>query len=121
MPLAEAKIGGSIQMQADTEGAILLGELSVLIRKYLVVTEAQADICAVWVLHTHAFDAAEFTPYLSINSAMKRAGKSTLLDLLYLLVARPWLTGRTTPAALVRVTHSDHPRSCRTRQTQRFK
>src|SRR5262249_31014742 len=40
--------------------------------------------------------------YLQITSATKRAGKTRLLEVLEPLVARPWLTGRTSAAALVR-------------------
>jgi hypothetical protein len=71
-------------------------------RRFVVLSEEQADAVALWVLHTHALPAADTTPYLAITSAEKRSGKTTLLEVLELLVARPWLTGRTTTAALVR-------------------
>ncbi len=55
-----------------------------------------------WVAHTHAFDAAQTTPYLNISSAEKQCGKTRLLEVLCLLVANPWLTGSASRAALVR-------------------
>ena len=35
---------------------------------------------ALWVFHTHAFVAAEATPYLAITSAVKESGKTQLLE-----------------------------------------
>jgi hypothetical protein len=64
---------------------------------------------ALWVVHSHAVDAADCTPYLSITSAEKRSGKTRLLEVLALLVARPWLTGRVSAAVLVRKTAVEQP------------
>ena len=80
----------------------LLGELATFVRQFVVLAEEQDDAVALWVLHTHAFAAAHTTPYLSITSAEKRSGKTQLLEVLETVAARPWLTGRTTTAALVR-------------------
>ena len=62
-----------------------------------------------WTAHTHAFDAAEATPYLSATSAEKKSGKTRLLEVEELIVARPWLTGRVTAAALYRRIHAERP------------
>jgi hypothetical protein len=80
----------------------LLHEIMTWVRRYVVLTVDQAIAVVVWIAHTHAIDAADCTPYLQITSATKRAGKTRLLEVLEPLVARPWLTGRTTAAALVR-------------------
>jgi hypothetical protein len=82
--------------------AALLGEISALLRRFVVMSSAQARVVALWVVHTHTLDAAEATPYLAITSAEKRSGKTRLLEVLELLVARPWFTGRTTAAVLPR-------------------
>ncbi|MCH7576762.1 MAG: bifunctional DNA primase/polymerase, partial [Chloroflexi bacterium] len=82
--------------------APLLGDVLAYIRQYVVLSDAQADAITLWVAHTHALDAAESTPYLAITSAEKRSGKTLLLEVLQLIVARPWFTGRVTPAALYR-------------------
>lgn len=87
----------------------LLDEASAFIRRFLVLRTAQADVCALWCMHTHALGAAEFTPYLHIFAASLRAGKTLLLKLLALLVAKPWYTGRVTGAVLVRKTDKEHP------------
>jgi hypothetical protein len=90
-------------------GAELLDEISRFIRRFVALSDEQADIIALWVVHTHAFDAADATGYLSIRSAEKRSGKTRLLETLTLVVARPWLTGRVTAAVLVRKVAAETP------------
>ena len=72
------------------------------VRRYVVLTADQAAAVSLWVAHTQALDAFECTPYLHVTSATKRAGKTLLLEALELIVAEPWLTGRTSVAALAR-------------------
>ena len=55
--------------------ADLLTTLAELIRCFVALLEVEARVIALWVVHTHAFDAAEATPYLSITSAEKRCGR----------------------------------------------
>ena len=90
----------------EAEATAFMGEVLdralVFIRRFVALTDAQARIVVLWIAHTHAFDAADATPYLAINSAEKQSGKTRLLELCETLVANPWLTGRVTPAVLVR-------------------
>jgi hypothetical protein len=79
-----------------------LGDVELFVRRYVVLTASQSVAIALWVAHTHAFEAADATPYLAITSAEKRSGKTRLLEVLELIVSRPWFTGRTTTAALTR-------------------
>jgi hypothetical protein len=87
----------------------LLDDICLYIRRYVVVTDHQATAVALWTSHTHAIQAADCTPYLQITSATKRAGKTRLLEVLEPLVARPWFTGRTSAAALVRKVDAECP------------
>ena len=64
---------------------------------------------ALWIVHTHTFEAAAQTPYIAISSAKKRSGKTRLLEVLELVVARPWLTGRVTAAVLARKVDAEGP------------
>ena len=89
--------------------ALLLNELAHCIRRYVVVRVEQADTIALWIAHTHVVDAAETTPYLSIRSAEKRSGKSRLLEVLGLLVARPLMTANISDAALFRAITAQRP------------
>jgi hypothetical protein len=90
-------------------GAEVLGAITAFIRRYMALTNEQAVLVALWVVHTHAFDAADVTPYLNIKSVEKRSGKTRLLEVLALLVARAWLTGRITSAVLVRKVAAEMP------------
>jgi Protein of unknown function (DUF3631) len=87
----------------------LLEEVRAFVCRYVVLSARQADAVALWVFHTHAFSAAETTPYLEISSAEKQSGKTRLLEALELLVAEPWLTGRTSISALARKVDADQP------------
>lgn len=89
--------------------AQLLETVVELLDRYVVLTSHQSTAVGLWVAHTHAFQAAECTPYLSINSAEKQSGKTRLLEVLELLVASPWSTGRVTAAALIRKVAKDTP------------
>jgi hypothetical protein len=88
--------------QPKTETAELLEAAAGFIRGYVVVSDTQLVANALWTLHTHVFDAADATPYLSITSPEKESGKTRLLEVLELVVARPWLTGRVSAAVLAR-------------------
>jgi hypothetical protein len=90
-------------------GTEILCDVVAFIRRYVSLSPAQADVCALWVLHTHAIDAADFTPYLAINSPVLRSGKTRLLEVLTLLVHKPWFTGRVTASALVRKVNGEQP------------
>jgi uncharacterized protein DUF3631 len=95
------------ERQSETAG--LLDAVTVFAGSYLVFSKPQACAVALWALHTHVFDAADTTPYLSITSAEKASGKTRLLEVLELVVANPWLTGRVTPAVLARKVHAERP------------
>jgi hypothetical protein len=49
-----------------------------------------ANVLALWVAHTWAFDAAQQTPYIWIVSPEMGSGKTRLLEVLGLVVRRPW-------------------------------
>jgi hypothetical protein len=89
--------------------ASLLDDVERFVRRFVVVNEHQAAAVVLWIAHTHVFDAFDCTPYLQVMSATARAGKTRLLEVMELLVARPWLTGRTTAAALVRKVDAECP------------
>lgn len=88
---------------------MILASLSQIIRRYIVLSDAEADVIALWIVHTHCFEAAQSTPYLAITSAEKECGKSRLLELLELLVAKPWPTGSVSAAVLYRTIDDLHP------------
>ncbi|MFC2027129.1 DUF3631 domain-containing protein [Chloroflexota bacterium] len=91
------------------KGFDLLDAIISFIRRFVVLSEPQLIAIALWVVHTHAFEVADATPYLNISSPEKRSGKTRLLEILELLVARPWFTGKVTAAVLARKIDAECP------------
>jgi hypothetical protein len=80
----------------------MLDSLATILRRFVVLSDAQRDALALWVPHTHTIAAADTTPYISISSAEKQSGKSRLLEVLAQLVARPMEAANVSDAALFR-------------------
>jgi Protein of unknown function (DUF3631) len=89
--------------------AELLDDLRRYVRRFVAASDAQLVAVVLWVVHTYALDAAEITGYLMIHSAVKRSGKSLLLEVLAELVHRPMLAANMTAAVLFRVADDLHP------------
>ena len=89
--------------------AQLLDEILQVIVSYVVLLASNAVAIAVWILHTHALDAAQISPRLAIISPEKRCGKSTLLKLLGALVRRPLEATNITAAVLFRSIEAHRP------------
>src|SRR5262249_24866255 len=104
---ARSRPGEACSVPDASEGdgtvtASLLDEALAFVRRFVVMTEAQAVTVAFFVAHTYVIDAAEATPYLAVTSAEKRRGKSRLLEVPAVLVHRPLRGGGATEAALFR-------------------
>jgi putative DNA primase/helicase len=87
----------------SANGAELLTETAAAILRYMVMPDGAAEIVALWAAHTHCFECFAVTPRLAITSPEKQCGKTTLLDILTCLVARPLSTANTSTAAVFRV------------------
>ncbi|WP_051324887.1 DUF3631 domain-containing protein [Candidatus Solirubrobacter pratensis] len=98
----EAREGG-------TGPAVLLDEVSSEVGSYIALRPEQTTAVALWVLHAHAVEGAEVTPYLAITSAEKRSGKSLLLLTLQQLVPHAWYAIAPTEAVLYRKIARDRP------------
>ena len=86
------------------DGARLLDDLRDFLCRFVAFPEPeQADAVALWIAHTHAFEAAEATPRLSIQSAEKQSGKTRLLELLDLLCRSPFQVASISSAAMFRI------------------
>jgi hypothetical protein len=92
----------SSSLNRDDPGADLLEDVAFFLRRFVVLSPAQAVALALWVAHTHAIEAADTTPYPAITSAEKRSGKTRLLETLEVLVHNPVMTMNTSDAALFR-------------------
>jgi hypothetical protein len=102
------EMGSGGEPQDATTLPAVLQDVRAFLYRYIVLSAQQAIAITLWVAHTHAIDAANSTPYLNISSATRRAGKTRLLEVLEYVVARPWMTGRTS-AAVVRKVDADRP------------
>jgi putative DNA primase/helicase len=91
------------------DGAAVLDEIAATIQRYIVTDAATADAIALWIMHTHAIEAADVSPRLAITSPEKRCGKTTLLHLLSALVVRPLPTANMTAATLFRAIEAVQP------------
>lgn len=61
----------------------ILDRIHAYVTRYVAFAEpAQADVIALFVLHTHAFTYAKTTPYLYVTSAEKQSGKTRTLEVL---------------------------------------
>jgi Protein of unknown function (DUF3631) len=88
---------------------LLLSATAGSFHRFVVMTDQQADACALWVAHTHVIEAFRMTPYLNPQSATKQSGKTRLLEVLRPLCARSIDTDGMTPAALVRTVDVERP------------
>lgn len=88
----------------------LLDSTRALLTRYVVfATEQQADACALWVGYTWTQERFDTAPYLAVQSAERRSGKTRLLECLGLLVREPLPVAGATTAALFRVIDERHP------------
>jgi hypothetical protein len=97
LPAVPAKTPRVIDLES------LLDSVVAALKRYVVFrNDEQALACSLWALHTHTVDQVETTPYLAILSPERRCGKTRLLDVLELLVARPWRVIAPSEAVLFR-------------------
>jgi hypothetical protein len=87
----------------------LLDSIVSFIRRFVILSQSQAEAITLWVVHTYVFEVADTTPYLNITSPEKRSGKTRLLETLETLVKGPWFTGRVTAAVLARKVNTECP------------
>jgi hypothetical protein len=90
--------------------APLLDRVVSILQRYVVFQKPeQATAVALWVARTYAFEHFDSTPYLAVTSAEKRSGKTRLLDVLEVVVARPWRQVMPSEAVVYRKIAADKP------------
>jgi hypothetical protein len=91
-------------------GTELVNKIAEHLRRYVVFPSSSQPLAlALWVIHTYAIEAADTTPYPLITSPEKRSGKTRLLEVLELLVARAWRLAGASEAVLFRKIEKDTP------------
>jgi 5S rRNA maturation endonuclease (ribonuclease M5) len=90
--------------------AELLDEIRGFIVRFVVLpSDAAADLLALWVLHTHAFEAFWATPYLRVTSATPDSAKTLLLEVLASITRRGWHEVNPSTAVLYRKIDRQQP------------
>src|SRR5262249_44709888 len=87
----------------------VVGEVVAFLARYIVLPPVLVLVVAAWVVAAYLIDVWDRFPHLAINSPEKRCGKTTLLDLIFLLAPRPRYTTNISPAALYRLVELERP------------
>ena len=92
------------------DGAALLTEIALFVRKYVHIDAPSADAVALWTVMTYIHPRLEVAPFLALMSATRRCGKSALRGVLQTLVRKPFTcSGRITEAVLFRLVEIHEP------------
>lgn len=115
-PMADSDLQGRRMNLADVElwpeavsGADVLADTAETFSRYVVLPKGAADVLALWTAHSHCFESFQCSPRLNISSPEKRCGKTTLRDVLAVLVPRPLPTENLSVAVLFRVVEKFKP------------
>jgi hypothetical protein len=81
----------------------VLNEVYNAIRRHVILKHEDAIAITLWTAWTYVYDSGSVCPMLSIVSPSRRCGKTTLLTVLFRLVARGIFASNITPAAVYRV------------------
>jgi hypothetical protein len=90
-------------------GADVLTEVAEAFLRYVVLPPGAADALALWAAHAHCFENFTCSPRLNISSPEKGCGKTTLRDVVAVLVPRPLATENLSVAVLFRVIEARKP------------
>jgi hypothetical protein len=91
------------------DGAEVLDAVVTAITRHVNLPLEAAHAAALWCAHSHALDLAWFNPRLAICSPVKRCGKTTLVEVLSGMVARPKPTSGITPSVVFRMIDKYRP------------
>jgi putative DNA primase/helicase len=112
----DGELQGRTMNLADVEpwpesvsGADVLSEVAGTFSQFVALPDGAADALALWTAHTHTFRSFICSPRLNISSPEKGCGKTTLRDVLAVLVPRPLLAENLSVAVLFRVIEAHKP------------
>jgi putative DNA primase/helicase len=91
------------------DGAELLDDLAETFNRYVLLPNGGEETCALWSLHTHAYDCFPVSPYLCITSPTPECGKTTLTAVFEAVVANPIQASNISSAAVYRAIERWHP------------
>jgi Protein of unknown function (DUF3631) len=93
--------GGPVP-SGDAELSALLHETVGAFRKHASLPEDAPEVLALWVIFTHTIGSFDVAPRLALVSPVPGCGKTTVLELLSLLVHDPLTTSNATSATIYR-------------------
>ena len=76
-----------------------------MLEHYVTLDPHEYVAVALWIIHTHIYERFMVTPRLLLTSPVRSCGKTTLLDVIGRLVARPEKSDSITPAAIYHIIH----------------
>ena len=91
------------------DGQYLLDELVGTFHRFIALPAGAAEAIALWVLHTHTFEASPITPRLVLQSPERRCGKTRTLEVLSRLVPKPLLASNVSTSVVFRVIEMARP------------
>lgn len=89
----------------------LLAKIVAALRRHVVLPPDAAEAVGLWIAHTWVYGSFEHTPRLRITSPARQCGKSTLLEVLRILVRRPVKVDNITTAGVFRAVDELSPLS----------
>ena len=95
--------------ESRVNGADLLDQVVDTYSRYIALPPGAADLLALWTALTHAFEAFYHSPRLNFRSPEKQCGKSTGLDVMESMTARPLKTENMTAPVLFRLVEAYKP------------
>jgi hypothetical protein len=111
--LSEILVNPDVRISRDADvaadGAQLLDDVAAFIGRYVACSPAGLVAGALWIMHTHAFEAADCSPRFVLLSAEPQSGKTRYLEVLKLLVRDPVFAVSISDAALFRVIEARRP------------
>lgn len=94
---------------ADPVDATILDDARRFLVRFLALPSGADRVLTAFVAHTYAMDASDVATYLVVTSPAPQCGKTRLLEVLELLVWRPWRTTVLSTAVLFRKLDQNQP------------
>ena len=97
LPSPPARFDGPLPSSSQ-----IMDKLTGFMRRFLVCSDDQLTVLALWVLHTWCHTAFHVTPCLNVCSAERRTGKTTCLQLLRRLCPVTWYAVAPAPSIVIK-------------------
>lgn len=87
----------------------LLDEIAIALKRFVIMSDDQADLTALWVTHTYLVDVFDTSPILIIDAPERACAKTLLQQVISSISFRPLLSSNATPSVLFRAVDAWHP------------